>query len=111
MTGLRAVVLLRAVVVAPLAALTTLGGCTGPQASPAAAVGGPKLEADPRPGQGPPASSLRGYADDRAEPFGPNDGRNDAPAAKARELRVPQNLAAEEAIIAAAITAHEMRRP
>jgi hypothetical protein len=92
--------------VGPLAAALALAGCAsspGPQA-----VGGPPvLEADGLPAQVHPAADIRQLPDDPTEPFSANYGalaRLGSAPGEARRL-------AEDAIIAAAITAHEMRKP
>jgi hypothetical protein len=95
-----------------------LGGCAATSASQAAAVGGPThREADDLPAQVHPAADIRQVPDDPAEPFSPNYGPNDWPnsgvnfGANSRRFGSPFTAAEEEAIIAAAITAHEMLRP
>lgn len=113
MAQLRRVALLPSVALACLgllAAMTMLGGCANTQASQAAAVGGPTaLEADGLPMQVHPTSAIRQFPDDPAEPFSANYGGE--PAFLSGRAASRLSPAAEDAIIAAAITAHEMRRP
>jgi hypothetical protein len=123
--------------VGALPATLMFGGCAGTSASQAAAVGGPTGgEADGLPAQVHPAADIRQLPDDPAQPFRPNYGSNDAPqygpkygpnygpnygspygyydpaaALPARRFGSPFSAAEEEAIIAAAITAHETLRP
>jgi hypothetical protein len=115
--------------VGALPATLMFGGCAGTLASQAAAVGGPTGgEADGPPAQVHPAADIRQLRDDPAQPFRPNYGSNDAPkygpnygspygyyepaaALPARRFGSPFSAAEEEAIIAAAITAHETLRP
>jgi hypothetical protein len=114
MAPLRRVALLPFVPVACLgllAAMTTLAGCANTQGgSLAAAVGGPTaLEVDGLPMQVHPTSAIRQFPDDPAEPFSTNYG-GEPPLLSGRAAS-RLSPAAEDAIIAAAITAHEMRRP
>jgi len=93
--------------VGPLAALA-LAGCASSPGPQAAQAGGPAiLEADGLPAQVHPAADIRQLPDDPSEPFSANYGalaRLGSAAGQASRL-------AEDAIIAAAITAHEMRKP
>ena len=94
--------------VGPLAATLALAGCASSPGPQAAQVGGPPiLEADGLPAQVHPAADIRQLPDDPAEPFSVNY------AALARLSSTPGQARrlAEDAIIAAAITAHEMRKP
>ncbi len=89
---------------APLAVAILLGGCASTPSSQAAGIGGPaRLEADGLPAQVYPARDIRQLPDDSAEPFSANYGRQRSGAGAA--------ATDAEAIIAAAITAHEMRKP
>ena len=100
-----------------LPATLMLGGCAGSVASEAAAVGGPAhREVDGLPAHVHPAADIRQLPDDPVQPFSPSYGSNygyydRAPALPARRLGSPFSAAEEEAIIAAAITAHETLRP
>ena len=94
--------------VGPLAAALTFSGCAGLPGSQTAHVGGAGvLEADGLPAQVHPAADIRQLPDDPSEPFSANYGvlaRLVSTAGQARRRE-------EDAIIAAAITAHEMRKP
>jgi hypothetical protein len=92
----------------PLLAALALAGCASLPAPQAAQVGGPPvLEADGLPAQVHPVADIRQLPDDPTEPFSANYGalaRLSSGPGQARRL-------AEDAIIAAAITAHEVRKP
>jgi hypothetical protein len=94
--------------VGPLAAALALAGCAGSPGPQAAQVGGPAVvEADGLPAQVHPAADIRQLPDDPSEPFSANYGalsRLKATFGVTRELDA-------DAIVAAAITAHEMRKP
>jgi len=91
-----------------MAAALALAGCASSPGPQAAQVGGPRVsEADGLAAQVHPAADIRQVPDDPAEPFSANYGalaRLSSRSAQARRLD-------EDAIIAAAITAHEMRKP
>jgi hypothetical protein len=91
-----------------LAAALALAGCASSPGPQAAQVGGPPVvEADGLPAQVHPAVDIRQHPDDPSEPFSANYG------ALAR-LKATLGIRREpdaDAIIAAAITAHEMRKP
>ena len=94
--------------VGPLAAALVLAGCASSPGLQAAQVGGPTVvEADGLPAQVHPAVDIRQLPDDPSEPFSANYG---ALARLKATLGVARELDAD-AIIAAAITAHEMRKP
>jgi hypothetical protein len=99
---------LLALLVGPLAAALVLAGCASSPGPQAAQAGRPAiLEADGLPAQVHPAADIRQLPDDPSEPFSANHGalaRLGSAAGQADRL-------AEDAIIAAAITAHEMRKP
>ena len=89
-----------------------LGGCsTTEAASDQAATSGRRVyaEVDGLPAQAAPPAWLRQMPDDPSEPYSPNYGAPVPvhPAAGSGRM----SLADEEAIIAAAITAHEIRNP
>jgi hypothetical protein len=84
-------------------AALALSGCASSPGLQAAHVGG--LEADALPAQVHPAVDIRQLPDDPSEPFSPNYG------ALARLGSAPARSLDADAIIAAAITAHEMRKP
>jgi hypothetical protein len=108
MLGLRPVALLPCVAAFGLQALavtTMLGGCATPPLSPAAGVGGPSAsEATGTTQHVQLVRSLRPFSDDPAQPLGPH------PEAWPGTPAEP-SAADADAIIAAAITAHEMRKP
>src|SRR5262245_26294211 len=83
-----------------LAVTTMLAGCATTPASQVAGVGGPSAsEATGATPHLQPVRSQRLFFDDPAQPFSPHDSPWPGPPADA------------DAIIAAAITAHEMRKP
>ena len=94
--------------VGPLAAALALAGCASSPGLPAAQVGGADvLQADGLPAQVHPAADIRQLPDDPTGPFSANYGafaHLSSGSGQARWLD-------EDAIIAAAITAHEMRKP
>ena len=111
MLGLRRFVVLPSVACFGIAVLVLtigLGGCASTVSSQAAGVGGPTpLDAEGGPAQVEPVRDVRQVPDDPAEPFSANfpvwlsGGRDPALSTAAHA----------DAIIAAAITAHEMRKP
>lgn len=94
-----------------LALALSLSGCAtstaGPGAEHAARAERADMEEDGLPPQVAPRGRIRLLPDDPSEPFSRNYGRPAAPAA------IPARLShlEEEALIASAIAAHEMRRP
>jgi hypothetical protein len=92
----------------PLAAALLAAGCAGSSGSEAARMETRSvLEADGLPAQVHPAADIRQLPDDPSEPFSARYGS--APLLARGAASVPSFDA--EAIIAAAITAHEMRKP
>jgi hypothetical protein len=94
----------------PLAAALLTAGCAGSLSSEAARMETRSvLEAAGLPGQVHPAADIRQLADDPSEPFSARYGS--APAPLLARGATPAASFDAEAIIAAAITAHEMRKP
>ena len=94
----------------PLAAALLAAGCTAAPGSEATRMQTRSvLEADGLPAQAHPAADIRQLPDDPSQPFSARYGSAPAPVL-ARGATPAPSLDAE-AIIAAAITAHEMRRP
>jgi hypothetical protein len=91
----------------------TAGGCASSAADQAVNAQGiapiqrVEMEADGLPPQVPPPVGMRRQPDDPSEPFSPNYGA--PPASRPAPARM--SAADEDAIIARAIVAHEMRRP
>ena len=108
MLGLRPVAFLPCVTALGLQALaltTMLGGCATTPLSPAAGVGGPNAsEATGSTQQVQTVGSLRLFSDDPAQPLGPHHAAWPGTPAQ-------PSAADADAIIAAAITAHEIRKP
>jgi hypothetical protein len=108
MLGLRPVALLPVVTAFGLQALavtTLLGGCATTPLSPAAGVGGPSASETTGTTQHVQrVRSLRLFSDDPAQPLGPHH-------AAWPDTPDQPSAADADAIIAAAITAHEMRKP
>jgi len=118
MFRLRFLVVLPSVAVATvgvLAAMILLGGCAGTEPPGAAAVGGAtKPEPDGLPRQVAPTAALRQVPDDAAEPYSFRYGATVSALSPPVRLALPArplSPAEQDAVIAAAITAHEIRRP
>src|SRR5262245_54867641 len=93
----------------PLAVALLAAGCAGSSGSEALRMETRSvLEADGLPAQVRPAADIRQLPDDPSEPFSARYGS--VPAAHLARGPAPPSFDAE-AIIAAAITAHEMRKP
>ena len=92
-----------------------LAGCAASSADPTpaaqAVAKAPRtpMEEDGLPAQVPPPARIRQQEDDPTEPFSPNYGTRRLSGAVAEATRLTS--AEEDAIIARAITEHEMRRP
>jgi len=99
----------------PLGLAVALAGCVTPSAGETAASRSPvhaeraEVEEDGLPAQVAPVSAIRQQPDDPSEPFSRNYGRR--PAQRLAGPSTRMSPAEEEALIARAITEHEMRRP
>ena len=101
---------------APVCLALALAGCAASSAADryATASTGDKparvaMEGDGLPAQVAPTASARRQPDDPSEPYSPLYGSR--PPYRLADLDGPWSAAKEDAIIALAITAHEMRRP
>jgi hypothetical protein len=96
--------------IGPLAAALLAAGCAGSSGSEATRMETRSvLEADGLPAQVHPAANVRQWPDDASEPSSARYGSAPAPLLARGSAPAPSLDA--ETIIAAAITAHEMRKP
>jgi hypothetical protein len=98
------------ILIGPIAAALLAAGCAGSSSSEAARMETRSvLEADGSPAHVHPAATIRRLSDAASEPSSARYGS--APAPRLAHGAAPAPSLDAEAIIAAAITAHEMRKP